>query len=100
MHVTIVENRVGHLEIAPVSERVRRKFSRHLAKFTNPEFFHEKEAGTLYLGTEELKYEFFDRCCVPTRKRREIHAGWTTVVNVDPETYGYFLGWDCHLVEV
>jgi len=99
MHLKVTENRYGHLEVEPVSERVRRKFARHLAQFTHPDEFHEKEAGTLYLQSEELRYDFFDRC-VPPRKARDIRAGWPTVVNVDPETYGYLLGWDCHLVEV
>ena len=99
MHVEVVENQCGDLEVKPVSERVRRKFSRHLAQFTHPDAFREKEAGTLYLQREELKHDFFDRC-VPPRKARDIRAGWPTVINVDPEIYGHLLGWDCHLVEV
>ena len=74
-------NRFGHLEVEPVSDRVRRYLKRASEPYGD---------GTLYLQTDTDIAAFLDN--VAPSVRRDLEGGWPVRCKIDAWTFGVWCG--------
>lgn len=92
MIITVKRCLIGNLLLTPVNDRWRKKFARHLRKHESPH-----ADGTVLLQNDADVETFLDEHLTP-RQSREVRAGWTVRVRIDPWEFGHYLGWDAHTV--
>ena len=91
MRVRVEMDRMGNITATAVNDRIRRKFVAHLK-----EVYSEHADGSAFFQEGGPSEEFLADCT--PAQRRDINAGWSVNINVDPWMYGHWLGWDAHVV--
>ena len=92
MLVVCSMDRMGNIVARPKSDRIARKYVKHLAGFgvksDGSAFFQEGGPAAELLG--DLK----------PGQVRDLESGWSVSFRLDPWVFGHWLGWDAHNVQV
>lgn len=83
MLVTVEQNRFGHLEIDPVSVRVKRYLIRDVLPAG------QRDDESLMYIQEDYNVDEFVKTNVPKRHWRSLRDGWPVTIRVSNEFFGY-----------
>lgn len=88
--ILIEPNRLGHLTVSFVNERLRRRIVQRVVENGGPK--HQ----TVYIQHDVAVQELIDS--LTARARRDLSEGWGVKVRMDAWEAAHFYGYDAHTV--